>query len=42
MQEDGGRIKAAGKMSYELFLNWIEKKLAEGSDGASPYPSRGP
>jgi transposase len=30
MQEDGGRIKAAGKMSYELFLNWIQKKLEEG------------
>jgi transposase len=30
MQEDGGRIKAAGKMSYEAFLNWIQKKLAEG------------
>ena len=30
MQEDGGRIKAAGKMSYEAFLNRIQKKLAEG------------
>jgi hypothetical protein len=30
MQEDGGRIKAAGKMGYELFLNWIQKKLEEG------------
>jgi hypothetical protein len=23
MQEDGGRIKAAGKMSHEVFLNWV-------------------
>jgi transposase len=30
MQEDGGRIKAVGKMSYELFLDWIQKKLEEG------------
>jgi transposase len=30
MQEDGGRIKAAGKMSHGVFLNWVEKKLAEG------------
>ena len=30
MQEDGGRIKAAGKMSYEDFLNWVRKKLKEG------------
>ena len=37
MQEDGGRIKAAGKMSYELFLNWIEKKLAEGWQIQSCY-----
>lgn len=30
MQEDGGRIKPAGKMSYECFLSWVGKKLAEG------------
>ena len=30
MQEDGGRIKAAGKMSHEVFLNWVQKKLEEG------------
>jgi hypothetical protein len=30
MQEDGGRIKAAGKMSYGVFLNWVQKKLEEG------------
>ena len=30
MQEDGGRIKAVGKMSHEAFLVWVEKKLAEG------------
>jgi transposase len=37
MQEDGGRIKAAGKMGYELFLNWIQKKLAEGWQMFSCY-----
>ena len=31
MQEDGGRIKAAGKTGYVDFLNWVGKKLAEGS-----------
>ena len=30
MQEDGGRIKAAGKMSHQAFANWVEKKWAEG------------
>jgi hypothetical protein len=30
MQEDGGRIKAAGKMSHEVFLNWVQKKWEEG------------
>jgi hypothetical protein len=30
MQEDGGRIKAAGKMSHEVFLNWVQKKSEEG------------
>jgi hypothetical protein len=30
MQEDGGRIKAAGKMSHADFLNWVRKKLEEG------------
>src|ERR1700737_563963 len=30
MQEDGGRIKAAGKMGHADFLNWVPKKLKEG------------
>ena len=30
MQEDGGRIKAGGKMSYAVFLNWVQKRLEEG------------
>ena len=30
MQEDGGRIKAAGKMSHGAFLNWVRTKLEEG------------
>ena len=30
MQEDGGRIKAAGKMGHVDFLNWVQKKLQEG------------
>src|SRR5271154_3487521 len=30
MQEDGGRIKAAGKMGHVDFLNWAQKKLLEG------------
>ena len=30
MQEDGGRIKAAGKMSHEAFLDWVGTKLEEG------------
>ena len=30
MQEDGGRIKAAGKMGHMDFLNWVQKKLQEG------------
>jgi hypothetical protein len=30
MQEDGGRIKVAGKMGHEIFLNWVRKKLEEG------------
>ena len=29
MQEDGGRIKAAGKMSHEAFLDWVRTKLEE-------------
>jgi transposase len=37
MQEDGGRIKAAGKMSYEDFLNWVRKKLEEGWKICSCY-----
>jgi transposase len=30
MQEDGGRIKSAGKMGHPEFLNWVGKKLAAG------------
>jgi hypothetical protein len=30
MQEDGGRIKPMGKMYYERFMHWVQKKLAEG------------
>lgn len=30
MQEDGGRIKAAGKMAHEDFLGWVQTKLMEG------------
>ena len=26
MQEDGGRIKSAGKMGHQAFANWVEKK----------------
>src|SRR5271156_376395 len=37
MQEDGGRIKAAGKMGYVDFLNWMGKKLAEGWEIHSCY-----
>jgi transposase len=37
MQEDGGRIKAAGKMSYADFLNWVRKKLEEGWEINSCY-----
>jgi hypothetical protein len=28
MQEDGGRIKPMGKMCYERFVHWVQKKLA--------------
>src|ERR1700741_2766312 len=44
MQEDGGRIKSAGKMGHLDFLNWVQKKLQEGwqiyscyEGGASGY-----
>jgi transposase len=30
MQEDGGRIKSAGKMCYPEFQNWVGNKLQEG------------
>jgi transposase len=30
MQEDGGRIKSAGKMCHADFLHWVQKKLEEG------------
>ena len=30
MQEDGGRIRAAGKMGHEVFLNCVGTKLEEG------------
>jgi hypothetical protein len=34
MQEDGGRIKSAGKMGHVEFLNCVRKKLAEGTPEA--------
>ena len=37
MQEDGGRIKPMGKMCYERFVNWVQKKLAEGWEIHSCY-----
>ena len=37
MQEDGGRIKAAGKKTYEEFANWVQKKLDEGYEISSCY-----
>jgi transposase len=37
MQEDGGRIKSAGKMGHAEFLNWVRKKLAEGWEIESCY-----
>src|ERR1700726_3903974 len=37
MQEDGGRIKAVGKMGQGDFLNWVGKKLAEGWEIHSCY-----
>lgn len=30
MQEDGGRIKAVGKMIHEDFLDWVQTKSMEG------------
>src|SRR5262245_42523151 len=30
MQEDGGRIKAAGKMNHGAFVDWIGAKLEKG------------
>src|SRR5215467_10396030 len=30
MQEDGGRIKAAGKMNHGAFVDWIGTKLEKG------------
>jgi transposase len=37
MQQDGGRIKAAGKMRHVDFLNWVQKKLQEGWQIESCY-----
>ena len=37
MQEDGGRIKAVGKMGHEAFGSWVEKKLQEGWQVYSCY-----
>ena len=37
MQEDGGRIKSAGKMGHPEFLNWVLKKLEEGWEIYSRY-----
>jgi hypothetical protein len=30
MQEDGGRIKGAGKVSHQAFGHWMDKNLVEG------------
>src|SRR6202035_6047320 len=37
MQEDGGRIKSAGKMTHVAFLNWVRQKLAEAWEVNSCY-----
>ena len=37
MQEDGGRIKVAGKKAYGDFSNWVQKKLDEGWEIYSCY-----
>ena len=37
MQEDGGRIKPQGKMCYERFAHWVQKRLAEGWEIHSCY-----
>jgi len=42
MQENGGRIKAAGKMSHVVFLNWVQKRLAEGWQIYSCYEAGEP
>jgi len=37
LQEDGGQIKVAGKMSHEVFAGWIGKKLSQGWSISSCY-----
>src|ERR1700760_3456459 len=37
MQEDGGRIKSAGKMTHAVFLNWVRQKLTENWEINSCY-----
>src|ERR1700756_5344214 len=37
MQEDGGRVKAAGKKGHADFLNWVDKKLEESWEIYSCY-----
>ena len=37
MQEGGGRIRAAGKMSHGAFWSWVDKKLKEGWEIWSCY-----
>src|SRR6478672_1959884 len=37
VEEDGGRIKAAGKMRHADFLNWVQKKLEESWEIYSCY-----
>ena len=37
MQEEGGRIKAAGKMGHSVFVDWVKKKLQEGWEIHSCY-----
>ena len=37
IQEDGGRIKAAGRMKHPVFVDWIQKKLDQGWEICSCY-----
>jgi transposase len=37
MQEDGGMVRAVGKMGYEQFFGWLKKKRSEGWRSYSCY-----